>query len=169
MKNGVWQRLDLLARNLLPLIFTLVLITLGMVPLRLPEIAPVIPALALISVYYWTVYRPELMPEWAVFLIGVFHDLLVGGIVGVEALTLLLVQVLVKALRRTFVGASFFAVWMIFAVVVLGAELTAWLINSAYHLRLVDSEPALVQAAMTLAFYPALAWLFSWVFRAFLK
>lgn len=169
MRSGAWQRLDLLARNLLPFLFTLLLITLGMVPLRLPEIAPVGPALALIAVYYWTVFRPDLMPEWVVFLIGLFQDLVSGGILGIGALTLLLVQLLVKALRRTFVGASFVAIWMIFAMVALGAELTAWLLNSALHARLVDPEPAMLQAAMTLAFYPALAWLFGWAQRAFLR
>lgn len=169
MRSGVWQRLDLLARNLLPFVFTIFLITFGMVPLRLPEIAPVAPALALIAVYFWTVYRPDLMPQWAVFLIGLFQDLLSGGVVGVWVLTLLLVQLLVRALRRTFVGASFIAVWMIFAMVALGAEFTAWLLNSAFYLRLVDPEPAMLQAAMTLAVYPVLAWLFTWAQRAFLR
>ena len=68
-----------------------------MVPLRLPDVSPVVPALALVAVYYWAVHRPSLMPAWVVFLIGLFQDLLSGGPVGVGILSLLLVFALVES------------------------------------------------------------------------
>jgi rod shape-determining protein MreD len=79
MRQDVWHRLDLLARNILPFFATLLLILVGMVPLRVAELSPVIPSLVMVAVYYWTVYKPNLMPLWAVFLIGLFYDLLGGG------------------------------------------------------------------------------------------
>ena len=92
MRSGVWHRLDLVARNLLPALIAFSLVLVAMVPLRLPDVAPVVPALALVAVYYWAVHRRNLMPVWAVFLIGLFQDLLSGGLVGVGILSLLLVS-----------------------------------------------------------------------------
>ena len=86
MKQGTWHRLDLTARSLTPTAITLLLIMLGMVPLQLPNIAPVVPSLALIGVFYWAVHRPDLMTIWAIFAIGLFQDLLSGGHVGVGIL-----------------------------------------------------------------------------------
>ena len=169
MKHSVWQRLDFFARNILPFTFTILLITLGMVPLRLQDMAPVVPLLSLIAVYFWSVYRPDLMPEWAVFLIGLFQDLLSGSIVGVGAFTLLMVHLVVKTQRRTFIGASFMAVWMIFVLVALGAQTLSWLLNCALHGLLIDPEPALFQGALTLAVYPVLAWFFTWAERNLLR
>ena len=86
MREDVWHRLDLIARNILPFFVTLLLIMVAMIPLRVPLLSPVIPALPLIAVYYWTVYKPHLMPVWAIFLIGLFHDLLTAGPAGVGLL-----------------------------------------------------------------------------------
>ncbi|MDX1575575.1 MAG: rod shape-determining protein MreD, partial [Kiloniellales bacterium] len=70
MREDVWHRLDLIARKILPFFVTLLLIMVAMVPLRVPLLSPVIPALPLIAVYYWSVHKPNLMPVWAIFLIG---------------------------------------------------------------------------------------------------
>ena len=61
MKHALWHRLDIIARSLSPLAMTVLLIMIGMVPLQIPNMAPVIPAMALIAVYYWAVHRPDLM------------------------------------------------------------------------------------------------------------
>ena len=91
MREDVWHRLDLIARNVLPVFVTLLLVMVAMVPLRVPLLTPVIPSLPLIAVYYWSVYKPNLMPVWAIFLIGLFHDLLAASPAGVGILSLLLV------------------------------------------------------------------------------
>ena len=75
MREDVWHRLDLIARKILPFFVTLLLIMVAMVPLRVPLLSPVIPALPLIAVFYWSVYKPNLMPVWAIFLIGLFVNI----------------------------------------------------------------------------------------------
>ena len=169
MKSNVWQRLDLIARNLLPFSFTILLIMIGMLPIRPPEAAPLVPSLALIAVFFWTIYRPELMPEWAVFLIGLFQDLLGGGLVGIGTLTLLLVQQVVKTQRRTCMNAPFILVWSIFALVTVGAGAVVWLLTCALHLQLVSPMPGVFEGLLTLAFYPLLAWIFARMQRLLLR
>ncbi len=109
MNSTVWTRLDGAARSLSPMAFTMLLIMVGMVPLRIPNLAPVMPALGLIAVYFWLVYRPESMPAWVVFLIGLVQDLLGGGALGVGVFVLLVVYAALVGQRRFFARSSFYS------------------------------------------------------------
>ena len=169
MKSTAWQRLDLLARNLLPVSFTILLIMVAMLPIRPPGADPLVPSLALISVFFWTIYRPDLMPEWAVFLIGLFQDLLGGGLVGIGTLALLVVQAVVKPRRRSFSHAPFLLVWCVFALAVFGAEAVVWLLTCGLHLQLVSPMPGVFEGLLTLAVYPLLAWFFTRLQRLLLR
>ncbi len=169
MKSTVWQRLDLVARNLLPVSFTILLIMIGMLPIRPPDASAIVPSMALIAVFFWTIYRPDLMPEWAVFLIGLFQDLMAGGLVGLGTLVLLLVQQVVKTQRRTCINAPFLLCWAIFALVVVGAQSVAWLLTCGLHLRLVSPMPGVFEGLLTLAFFPPLAWIFARMQRLLLR
>ena len=169
MRASAWHRLDWLARSAAPLATSLLLVILGLVPLQIPDVTPVIPAWALIAVYYWSVHRPDLMPIWAVFLIGLVQDLLGGGEPGVGILALLLVHQFVANQRRTFARASFQLLWFIFALIAAAAIGLMWLLNSLLQQRLLEADPALFQYLTTLAVYPCLAWLFAQAQRSFLK
>jgi rod shape-determining protein MreD len=96
----VWTRLDGAARSLAPVTFTVLLIVIGMVPLGVPNFAPIMPALGVIAVFFWLVYRPDLMPAWAVFLVGLIQDLLGGGALGVGVFVLLVVYAALVGQRR---------------------------------------------------------------------
>jgi rod shape-determining protein MreD len=152
---------------------TLLLIMAAMVPLRVPLLSPVIPALPLIAVYYWSVYKPDLMPIWAIFLIGLFHDLLSAGPAGVGILSLLLVYGLVESLRRLLVGAGFLAIWLVFVPVAAAASLSTWLLTCLLtcliETRLFDLEPTLFQYFATIAGYPCLAWVLSQLQRSLIR
>ena len=87
MRPSFWQRLDRFARDLTPFALTFVLLVINAVPMQIPGFAQVAPLLPMIGIYFWAVYRPDLMPAAAVFLIGILHDFLSGLPVGVSALT----------------------------------------------------------------------------------
>jgi rod shape-determining protein MreD len=169
VKHGLWHRLDVLGRSLSPLIITLLLVTAGFVPLQVPNIAPVIPSLALIGVYYWAVHRPDLMTIWAIFAIGLFQDLLSGGYVGVGILALLMVHLIVDTQRRYFARATFQGLWVMFAVVAATAIYLMWLLNSILQGELLEVRPALFQFLTTVAVYPCLAWIFAQAQKILLK
>ncbi|MDH3475442.1 MAG: rod shape-determining protein MreD [Rhodospirillales bacterium] len=169
MKQGLWHRLDVLGRSLSPLIITLLLVTAGFVPLQVPNIAPVIPSLALIGVYYWAVHRPDLMTIWSIFAIGLFQDLLSGGYVGVGILALLMVHLVVDTQRRYFARATFQGLWVMFAVVAAAAIYLMWLLNSILQGELLEVRPALFQFLTTVAVYPCLAWIFAQAQKILLK
>lgn len=169
MKQGLWHRIDILARSLFPLVITLLLVTAGFVPLQVPNIAPVIPSLALIAVYYWAVHRPDLMTIWAIFVVGLFQDLLSGGYVGVGILALLMVHVIIDTQRRYFVRTTFQGLWLLFAAVAAVAIYFMWLLNSLLQGSILEVRPALFQYLTTVAVYPCLAWIFAQAQKVVLK
>ena len=159
--EGLWHRLDILARGLTPLMLTMILVLIGMVPLQNPDIAALVPSMALIAVYYWAVHRPDLLPLWVTFMIGLFEDLLSGGYVGVGILSLLLVYSVVELQRRLFLRASFQMLWMLFAMTAAGAMYLAWVLNCLLYADWLSFWPVLFQFLTTVAAYPLIAWLFA--------
>lgn len=160
MKQLVWHRLDLLARQLLPFALSCLLIIVAMVPLRIPDVVPVLPSVTLIAVYYWTIHRPDLMPLWAVFLLGLFQDLIGAAPVGLGILALFVVAGVVRSQWRFFAHASFAVIWSLFGLVAAAAVLTMWVLLCLLEATLLDPQPALFQFFATVAFYPCLSWVF---------
>lgn len=169
MSQSFWQRLDLLARSLTPFALAALLVVLSLVPIRLGGYAAIVPWLPLMAVFFWTAHRPDLLPVWSVFLLGLFADLLGGGPLGVSSLTLILVQALVKAQRRHLLPHPFVVQWVIFALFAIGAECLLLFLHVLAYAQPVDPHPAAFQALTTIAFYPPVAWLFVQAQRAFLR
>jgi rod shape-determining protein MreD len=169
MTISLWQRLDLAGRALAPFAVTVILVLIGMVPLYLPGWQRIVPSLALMSVYYWSIHRPDLLPPGAAFVIGLLQDLLGGTPVGLTALVFLLCHWMLVHQRGFFLAGSFLMLWSGFTVVVFGAALLQWLICSLLAGELLIINAALFQALLTLALFPLCGWLFIRVHRAFLN
>jgi len=169
MNQNVWTRLDVMARNLSPFVFTLFLVIAAMVPFQVPGLSAIVPSLALIAVYFWVVHRPDLMPAWVVFLIGAVQDLLNGSLLGVGTMVLLLVWLAIATQRRVFGSASFMLVWAIFVLVSAGSQMLIWLFSSLISGVILDARPLFFQYLTTIAIYPCIAWLFVQTQRGFVR
>jgi rod shape-determining protein MreD len=153
------QRLDRAARAGLPMALAVLLLVLSGVPLGLPGLRGIAPSFAVPIVFFWTIWRPALVPPAAVFAIGLLADLLGAAPLGVSAFTLLLLAALVDANRRTLARQAALSAWVLFvpyAALTLGLM---WLLASVLSLRVLPVEPALLQWLLTVALYPALAFL----------
>src|SRR5690606_13303248 len=73
------------------------LVLLASLPWGLPQFAMLSPMLGLISVYHWTVHRPDLMPVAGAFAVGLSVALLSGGPLGLNAFVLTLVHAVTRA------------------------------------------------------------------------
>ncbi len=161
-----WQRLDLIARSVSPMAITLLLVVISALPMHIPSFGTVSPILALIAVYYWPIFRPDLMPSLAVFGAGLFQDILFDTPLGAFALIFLLVRMFIVSQRRFFVDNSFVAMWSGFMLVTAGSLATIWLIVSLFNVAFISSTAVAVQFFLTLFLFPCFAWLFSRVQRA---
>ena len=169
MMAGLWRRLDQWARNLTPVGLTLVLIVLGVLPIHVPGYSQVAPVLAIMSVYHWAIYRPHLLPAFAVFLLGLVQDLLGGAPVGLHSLVMLTVYGTVVWQRRFLVGKSFVIYWFGFALIGLGASAESWLLASLWNLVFLDLRAIFFQYLLAIGLFPVIAWIFLHWQRAFLQ
>jgi len=169
LKESPWLRIDVLVRHLVPSGVTILLLLLTAVPTRLPGYADIAPMLPLMGVYYWAIYRPDLLPAWAAFAIGLMWDILAGTHIGVGALVLLLVQGVTASQRRFFLAKSFMFAWWAFALLTAGAVGLSWLLMAVLNGRPTDPAPALFGYALTLGLFPLLTWLLARTQVAFLK
>lgn len=160
MKPTFGQRLDIYTRNSLPVMVTLLLVLINVIPLHIPGLSRIVPILPLMAVYQWTVYRPKLMPPLAVFFIGLMYDILSGAPIGVNAVVFLAVYGVVLYQQRFFVGKSFLVVWFGFGVVALVASVLSWLLVSILSASIVEPRAAIFQYLLNFGFFPLLAWIF---------
>jgi rod shape-determining protein MreD len=132
---------------------------LELIPPGIGHLAGVRPLLVLSVVYYWSIYRPELIPIPLVFAIGLVSDLLSGGPLGLSALLLVALHGFCVSQRRVLISRTFGVSWAGFIFVAIGIALFYWIVASLYFVRLIDPRPLLVQFALTIALYPVVNWL----------
>lgn len=158
-----------LVTRFVPFLITLVFAIISVVPLHVPGFSVVTPAFALMAVFHWTVYRPDLMPLSAVFAIGLFLDLLNGTpYVGLSALSLLIIRGIVLSQRRFIVARTFPVVWLGFLAVTVGTFAFLWAAVSVLHGTILGVRPFIFQAVLTVACYPVGSYVLAWAHRAFL-
>jgi len=155
-----WQRIDQGARNVTPFLMSIALVLASVLPVPAPGYTAIAPAFALMSLYHWAIYRPNLLPVSAVFAIGVLHDLLTGSPVGLFTLVFLTVYGVALTQRRFIAGKSFLIYWFGFAILALGGAAEGWLLASIWHFRPLDPHPVLFQFFLSVGTFPLLAWVF---------
>ncbi len=155
------RRLDAMARRAFPCACTMLLMLLFAAPLGLPDQAALLPALALTSVFFWSLFRPASMTPPMVFGIGLLLDLLGYWPIGLGVLTLLGVHGVTMQTRRFLARHGFMLVWISFLLLATAAFVLSWALNSLLTLQLLPFPPALFQALLATALYPALATVFA--------
>lgn len=158
MKPGFWQRLDIIARGLVPAFSVFVLLLINLLPISIPLLSTASPALALMAVFYWSVNRPDLLTGLTAFLLGFLQDLLMGFPLGVSSLVLLLVQTGSASQGRFFHNKPFSVMWWGFAFVAIPALLVQWLLTSALIGALLPIKPTLISYVLTAVLFPIVAW-----------
>lgn len=160
-RQTIWHRLDHGARRLLPTLFCALVIVVLSAPLPIPGIAELMPAIVLTTVFFWSFWRPTGMPSLAVFLLGLFMDLVGFTPLGVSALLLLLVHGVGLYARFGLMRLPFLLVWGVFSLVALVACLLQWGLACLFRLTVMDLPPALFEAFLCIGLYPPLSALFS--------
>lgn len=153
----------------IPFWISLFLILLSVVPLRIAGFATVTPSLLMISVFYWSLHRPYLLPAPVVFLLGLIFDILTGAPMGLSSLMLLIVHGVALTQRQVFVGKAFVLSWWGFFLIGAGIALLTWLLACLLELTLIPILPVLVQYGLTVLCFPLLAWCFAIVQSSLLR
>lgn len=133
--------------------FTVLFLIMGGCSLRIGEY-PLLPTLCLIPIYYWLIFRPDWLPLWSLFGIGIFYDALMGSEIGFSSLLLILSTVAGHYLRPLLYPQHFFVIWGSFCcyslcyLILYGLLVSAWV-------------PFLFSWIYGVVLYPLIAWVLS--------
>lgn len=137
-----------------PILTIVIAMVMSILPIPAPGYTALTPAFMLMAAYHWTIYRPDLLPPVGLFVLGVTHDLLTGGMVGVSALALLLARAAVLRYRRIFINRTFPFVWAGFTVLTGGALFGVWALHCVMQLSVLDLRTTVFRAVATVALFP---------------
>jgi rod shape-determining protein MreD len=156
--------------GIVPFLSTLFFVMVSVVPLQLPGLAVVTPSFALMAVFHWTTYRPDLLPISVVFALGLLLDLLNGTpYVGTSAVTLLVARTIVMAQRRYFVDKDFTVLWLGFLGLTAAMFAFDWIYVGLLSGVMLGTRPFIFQAVLTVVCYPVGSYLLARLHRAFLR
>ncbi|MBW8268581.1 rod shape-determining protein MreD [Caldovatus aquaticus] len=152
---GLLHRLDALGRATLPGAATALLMVLAAAPAGPPG---AVAAVCLPAVFFWSVFRPAVMPAPLVFVLGLLQDLLGLAPLGAGVLTLLLAHGAAVRWRRAIARQGFVVVWTLYGAVAAAAMALGWMLQLLLTLRLPPVVPAWHLFLLSTGLYPLLAW-----------
>lgn len=156
---------EYIARMMLPGISTFLLYLAGLAPIGLSGMGNFPPDIILISIYYWSIFRPGAIPFWLVFVLGVFKDSLFGVALGISSLIFIFFRLLVLSQQRYLIKETFWAMWVGFGLVAVPAMMMQWLLSSAYLKSVIPVQDIIMQWVFTFGLYPLLHIIFNAIYR----
>lgn len=153
-----------LISSIMPIVIAVVVAFVSFLPLGAPDsVLTLGPQLVLCVVFHWAVRAPHLLPPVAVFVLGLAIDLFSAGPLGFWGLVYLSAYALIAWRRKTLRARGFFMTWIGFAVVTAIVSAFAWALGSIYFSTLIAPGPLMISCGLTIAVYPPMSKLFSWV------
>lgn len=111
----------------------------------------------LMLIYYWSVYRPSLLPSIIVFGLGASFDLLSMMPLGLNALIFLIVRYVITSQRLFLTGQPFIIVWLGFAVVSFAALSMQWAFHGLIVFQWSAIEPIIFTVLISVFIYPPIS------------
>ncbi len=154
---------------MVPFLVSFALVILTVVPTRLPGFAQISPSWPMLGIFYWSIYRPDLMPLGGAFLIGVLADIVADTPIGINALLFLLIRGIVVGQRRFFLTNAFPMAWAAFGVIALGSLGLNWLLFALVQGHAVDPQILLWQYVILMGLFPLVTVVMAYTQMVFLK
>ena len=164
--RNLLQTLNHIARVGFAYVVFIVLLLLLMANWGIPHFSALKPQLILALVYYWTLYRPTMMPPWVILTAGLLIDLMHPTLpLGTHAAGYLLISALLKPRRRTLMGQSFVMVWVVFVLAVAADLIFKWLVTTMLTDSGLDLSILLLNGFVTVLCFPILVFVLVAVHR----
>ncbi|HTQ13616.1 MAG TPA: rod shape-determining protein MreD [Rhizomicrobium sp.] len=151
----------------IPFGFAILGVILSNAPVSLLRGAVPPPMFSLMPIYFWCLVRPDLMPAWIAFFIGMMEDFFSGGPPGIWTLSYVVTYALVDRERDAFAGLSGLGAILGFAAAMLVATVCGWLVAAFVYGRLPPLSVLSMQFAMSVLFYVPVAMILGRVHRKF--
>lgn len=161
MFSTIGQRLRYMLYGVTPLLWVIFFLLVGMVPFEVPYFSAVAPSFTFMVIFFWTVHRPESVPYYLVFLVGLLQDFLEGSLAGLNAFMFLVMYEILIQQRRFIYGRSFPFLWLVFLLLSFLATVFSWGVTSFIAGSLVALDTYVVRLVFSCFLFPVLVWLMS--------
>jgi rod shape-determining protein MreD len=159
------RRIDL--RGMLPALLVLAVVVLTHISLDVTAIQRAMPLWAGGLVFYWGLYRPDLMPLALCLVAGLAQDAMSGVPLGVHGLGFVLLRQMASGQQQFLHGRAFHMVWLFFAV-----AFCLWSIIEGFILSLLGypfGTAPLVRYGSTVLAFPVIYAGAGWFQHRFLR
>lgn len=161
MMRDQLQAISFKPKSMVPIITGIVAALIMILPLGTTTASYAMPNLVLMTVFYWSNYRPLQMPLGGAALIGIFLDLWLAVPLGLNMLLAIATHVFVMEQLRHISGRSPFVQWAIFAMLIAGLSVISWVLVSFVFREFIAFLPVFKQALLTIFIYPLVAMILS--------
>ena len=111
----------------------------------------------IMMLYYWSIYRPTLIPPFLVFAIGICFDLLSGWPVGLSSFILLLLRHVIVLQRLFLTGQPFTVIWIGFMMAGLGSLSLQWLLFGLTQFQWGPIHPVFLTSFVAILLFPLIS------------
>lgn len=143
-----------MARFCVPYTLIFVFWVLDMISLNIPYFQDVQPSFMLMFLFYWSIYRPTLIPSLLVFMMGLMLDLVSGFPVGLHALLFILIQRVITDQRKIFSGQPFWTVLFGYCLVAVFFNLVQYFVFGLIRGDFISYQPVLATIMLSIIFFP---------------
>jgi rod shape-determining protein MreD len=123
------------------------------------------PLLGLMPIYFWGLVRPDLMPPFWAFAVGLLEDMMSGGPAGVWTVSFIVTYALIDRQRDAFAGLSGLGAILGFATAAAVACASAYAVEAVWYWRVPPLAPVMGELAMSVIFYVPVAMFLGLVHR----
>lgn len=111
-----------------------------------------------IVIYFFVLKRPQLLGYGFIFLAGIINDVVLGNIMGISALTYLVIALTATYVKSVSVRATLLTDWVTFVIAVFFSNITYILTIKTFGDLSIDYIGLLSNSIFTIILYPV-AWL----------
>ena len=112
-----------------------------------------VPFLVMI-IYYWTVYRPTLLPPVLVFMMGACFDLLSGLPLGLSSAVFLIIRHALYDQRIFLTGQPFMVIWLGYIIVSAVALFAQWALFGLIQFHWTPVFPIVLMIVVGILLFP---------------
>lgn len=155
--SAMSEQLDMFLRICVPYGVMFILFIFNMVFFSTPLSTTIEIPFVVMVVYYWSIYRPTLIPPLLVFIVGICLDSLSGFPLGLSSLVFLVIRKTVSEQRLFLTGQPFMVIWLGFGVVSALAALMQWVLFGLMHMHWTPIQPVNFTIIAGILLFPVIA------------
>lgn len=154
MSSNLSEQIDHIVRLGVPYVVMFLLVSLNLSYLHLPLSFSVTLPITLMVIYYWSIYRPTLIPPVLVFILGILLDLVGSLPIGLSAFLFLFVRHVISDQRLFLTGQPFFMIWLGFFVVSSVSFAAQWFLFGLTSLQWTPLQPVAANIILGALVFP---------------